>query len=194
MSLNPANVETTAVLASTRALIDWTRGQSGHAYADDSWSPISDLDVEVIARYFSCRLVTDELPVGVQEIGIPGYTGDPTIVVSRRLPLPFRRLAVRHGLAHLVAGELEGEHDSGIRFMSSILDASTIEERRADLYALADLVPDRDLAEILKLEPDPPGALVWLKGQIRRVAPMWPVERLEDRARLRWLLFLEMES
>ncbi len=189
MKSSPTSVETAAVLASTRALIDWTRGQSGHGYADEFFSPISDFDIEVIARRFSCHLVAGELPAGVQEIGIPGYTGLPTIVVSRSLPPPVRRLATRHGLAHLVAGELEGEHDSGVRFMSSIHDWTSLEERRADLFALADLIPDRELAAAVATEASPAGALQWMRERVGLFAGDWPEGRIEDRARLRWGLY-----
>lgn len=187
-----SSTSTAAVLSSTRLLLELVRGQAGHAYADEDFSPISDLDLEVIARRFSCRLTVQDLPAGVQEIAIPGYLGDPTIVVNRSLPAMERRLAVRHGLAHLVAGELEGEHDSGIRFMSSIEDPMTMEERRADLFALADLVPDRELVAAVHAHPKPGGALAWMSSRILTLAPSWPVERVEDRARLRWELhFLE---
>lgn len=194
MNSKQANADIPAVLASTRALIDWTRGQAGHCYADDHFSPISDLDLEIIARRFSCRLKVDVLPSGVQEVGIPGYMGNPTIVVSRDLPSGHRRLAARHGLAHLVAGELEGEHDSGVRFMSSVLDHMTLEERRADLFGLADLIPDRDLATIVRVEPSPEGAREWMRHRIRELTPGWPEQRLEDRASLRWALFFAEET
>jgi hypothetical protein len=47
----------------------------------------------------------------------------------------------------LVAGELEPEEGTEVRFMSSLLDCVTLEERRADLFALADLIPDREFKE-----------------------------------------------
>jgi hypothetical protein len=191
MSLSRASGSTAAVIASTRELLAWTRGQSGYAYADPDWAPIADLDLEVIAQRFSCRLATHALPAGVQEIAIPGYTGHPTIVVNRGISAAERRMALRHGLAHLVGGELEGEYDSGVRFMSSIHDWMSMEERRADLYALADLVPDRHLETTLRADPSPLSARWWMESQIQQYAPAWPRPRLEDRARLRWRLFLQ---
>lgn len=177
------------VLDSTRALVEWTRGQSGLGYADEHFSPISDLDLEGIARRMGCLLRVAPLQDGVQELALPGILGPPTITVNRSLPAPARRLALRHGLAHLIAGELEGEYDSGPRFMSSVHDYMAIEERRADLFALVDLIPDRDLEVAVRAHPSPLSALWWMVGQIQQFTTEWPKDRLEDRARLRWELF-----
>lgn len=179
------------VLDSTRALVEWTRGQSGLGYADEHSSPCSDLDLEGIARRFGCFLRVAPLQEGVQELALPGIVGPPTITVNRNLPGPARRLALRHGLAHLVAGELEGEYDSGPRFMSSVHDYMALEERRADLFGLVDLVPDRDLAAAVRAHHSPTTARWWMESQIQQFAPNWPKDRLEDRARLRWQLYFE---
>jgi hypothetical protein len=96
---------------------------------------------------------------------------------------------MRHGLAHLVAGELAEEEGAGLRFMSSILDHMTLEERRADLYALADLLPDRTLAGAVITEPSPERGLRWMEGQVQQFAATWSRERVRDRAQLRWDLF-----
>ncbi|MBK8006736.1 MAG: hypothetical protein IPK12_23390 [Gemmatimonadetes bacterium] len=176
---------------STRALVGWTRGQSGLGYADEHFSPISDLDLEGIARRLGCLLRVAPLQEGVQELALPGIVGPPTITVNRHLPAPARRLALRHGLAHLVAGELEGEYDSGPRFMSSVHDYMALEERRADLFALVDLIPDRELEAAVRAHHSPVSARWWMEGQIQQFAADWPKDRLEDRARLRWELYFD---
>jgi hypothetical protein len=115
-----------AVLSSTRMLIRAIQAQAGLAYADDTWSPISDITLDLIARRMGTLISHRDLGEGIQELGMPGYLGVPVIVVNRRLSWGTRRLALRHGLAHLVAGELEPEEGSQIRFMSSMFDYMTL--------------------------------------------------------------------
>ena len=47
------------------------------------------------------------------------------------------RAACRHGLAHLLAGDLDVGEGADVRFMSSILEFMSVEERTADCFALA---------------------------------------------------------
>lgn len=163
-----------AVVRSTQVLLDLVRRQS-LPYADPMWSPISPLSVGLIAVRFGASLQEAPLPDGIQELGIPAYLSNPIVVVNRSLPPAGRNLALRHGLAHLVAGELERGIGSEVRFMSLMHDYMTLEERRADLFALADLIPDRDL----------PADAVMLAADVARYAPEWPLARLWDRVRLR---------
>lgn len=183
------SAEDRAVLVSTRLLLARVREQTGLAYADDTWSPISDITLDILARQMGGMILHDELGANTQEIGVPGYFGPPAIVVNRMIPSGFRRLALRHGLAHLAAGELDAGQESEVRFMSSILDYDTLEERRADLFALADLIPDRQVDEFLLAGGhvrDLPG---WVARQTRSFAPDWPIRRVRDRARLRAELY-----
>lgn len=172
-------------------LLDWVGRQTNLAYADETWSPISDITLGIIARQMGAALVERELGADVQEMGIPGYLGPPVIAVNRSIAPGLKRLALRHGLAHLVAGELEPEEGAGVRFMSSVTDWMTLEERRADLFALADLVPDRVLTEWrargLALEAA-------VAREIRRYAPAWPAGRVGDRVALRLRLATDLRS
>lgn len=183
------STETRRLLTSTRQLIERVRQQSGLAYADDTWSPISDITLDLVARRFNGAIVVDELGAHTQEIGIPGYLGPPMIVVNRFIQPGFRRLALRHGLGHLVAGELDAGEGSEVRFMSSILDHSTFEERRADLFALSDLIPDRQIDAVLLDGRPAPAVQRWLTEQVRIYAPDWLARRVRDRVRLRMALY-----
>lgn len=167
-----------AVLSSTAALIDTMRRHTFLPYADDTWSPVSSPTVGLAAFRFGAALQESALPHGVQELAIPAYIGDPIVVVNQLLPPPMRALALRHGLAHLIAGELAPGVGAEIRFMSSMHDYTTLEERRADLFALADLLPEREMRN----DPD------WLAAEISLFAPDWPADRLFDRAALRLAL------
>lgn len=169
-----------AVVASTAALIAAVRRHSALAYADDNWSPVGDLTIGMIATTFGAELAQANLPATVQEIGIPSFGTPAIIVVNRAVSPTVRSLALRHGLAHLVAGELEAGEGADIRFMSSILDHMTLEERRADLFALADLIPDREVVG---------RSAEWLAGEISGYAPAWSADRLFDRTTLRLALW-----
>lgn len=168
-----------AVLTSTAVLLRAIRNQTGLAYGDDTWSPVSNVTLNIMASRLGAELREARLSSGVQEIGVPAYLGYPIVVVNRGIPAAYRALALRHGLAHLMAGELEAEQGAEIRFMSTSLDPFTISERRADLFALVDLIPDRDLHD----DPE------WLAGEISSYAPDWSGERLFDRVDLRLALW-----
>lgn len=168
-----------AVLSSTRFLLDVVRRQTGVAYAHDDWSPVADLSLGFIARALGTTLEQADLPAGIQELGFPGYAGAPLLQISRSAPRQMQRLALRHGLAHVVAGELEGEQGREIRMMSSLHDWMAMEERRADLFALADLIPNRVLGGLTLGE---------LEREIRQFAPLWPATRIADRGLLRMML------
>ena len=186
-----ASADDRAVVVSTRLLIARVREQAGLAYADDTWSPISDITLDIIARRLGGVIVQDELGANTQEVGVPGYFGPPTIVVNRRIRSGFRRLALRHGLAHLVAGELDVGQDSEVRFMSSVLDYDTLEERRADLFALADLIPDRQLDEVLLAGRPVRELSGFVRTQVQLYAAEWPMRRIRDRTRLRLALYTD---
>jgi Zn-dependent peptidase ImmA (M78 family) len=166
-----------AVLSSTAALLEAVRRQT-LPYADDTWSPVGDLTLGMIAARLGAELFEAPLAAGVQEMGIPAYMGNPVVIVNHRIPPPARGFALRHGLAHLVAGELEAGQGADVRFMSQVNNWMSLEERRADLFALADLIPDREL------RPDPE----WLAGEISLLVPDWPAERVFDRVGLRLAL------
>ena len=72
--------------------------------------------------------------------------------------------------------------------MSSVLDFMAIEERRADLFALADLVPDRTLAELRGRRYRFDELTRWLWCEIKRFAPAWSTVRVADRVGLRLAL------
>lgn len=172
--------ETQAVLDSTSVLLRAIRNQTNLAYADAVWSPVSPITVGLMAQRFGAEIREIHLSPHAQEMGIPAYFGAaPLILINKDLRPSYRALALRHGLAHLIAGELDAEQGVEIRFMSTTLDWTTQSERRADLFALADLIPDREMRD----DPD------WLTAEIGAFAADWSSERLFDRASLRLLLW-----
>jgi hypothetical protein len=56
-------------------LIRAVQAQAGLAYADDTWSPISDITLDLIARRMGTLISHRNLGEGIQELGVPGYMG-----------------------------------------------------------------------------------------------------------------------
>lgn len=175
------------VLASTRFLVNQMRRAVGVPYAEPGLSPVNDFWMQHAARHLNTVLEVRELPKGIYEIATPGYLGNAVIAIRKGLPTNEKRFALRHGLAHLVGGELDDCEAGQVRFMSSVMDLMSLEERRADLFALVDMIPDYRIAEI------PSEGVADLElgvaARIRKLLPSWPEERVMDRARLRVLYF-----
>lgn len=177
--------ETAAVVTSTRMLLRAVRNQSGLFYADEDWSPVSDITVEILARKLGCLVLRRPLAEGIDEIAIPGLGVSPAILVNTRNSPGMKRVALRHGLAHVLAGEVPGFDGIGIHFMSSALDYMSMAERRADLFALADLIPDRDLDVLERANYSSGEKRRWIRNSITLYAPSWPADRVDDRVELR---------
>lgn len=107
------------------------------------------------------------------------------ILLNRSAERTDRQFALRHEIAHVLAGDAEG-----VVFLTDAGDM-TLPERVADLFALADLVPGWWIAEVRR------GQTPWraVRGEVTlavaEYAESWTVERLEDRAELRLRLFRE---
>jgi hypothetical protein len=188
------------VLVSTLKILDVVGAHSGHTYAHRDYSPTGSAWFRFVAESMGARLVERPLPDGMQEMALPGYFGRPRICVNSRLGggrpefNAQRELARRHGLAHLVAGELGEEEGTAVRFMSSIFDWTSHSERTADTVALADLVSDGGIETAL-LEGLRLGQLPrWTMERVRAIAPAWPRERVLDRAGLRVALYYELHE
>lgn len=85
-----------------------------------------------------------------------------------------RAFAIRHGLGHVLGG-----HVADFGYSAAADDWDCHEEAVADLFALADLLPDREM----NADPE------WLAGEISLLAPDWPHDRVFDRTALRLALW-----
>jgi hypothetical protein len=176
-----------SIIQSTRFLIEQMKRAVGVPYTEAGLAPVNDWWIQHAARHLNTVIEVRSLPKGIYEIATPGYLGNAVIAIRKGLPTNEKRLALRHGLAHLLGGELDECEAGQVRFMSSVLDLMSLEERRADLFALADMIPDHWIAEV----PSEGRADVeyWVAERIRVLIPSWPEERVKDRARLRVDLF-----
>lgn len=160
-------------------LITWCREQ-GFPYAEAR--PLGQRQLREIFRVagIRCRWIT--FKTRLFEVVFPPFLGWYFMYIRRGLPVPVRRCAMRHGLAHVLDGHLlrkgrkqttRGQYHLGY------------EERVADLFALADLIPDQAIARQAASR-----RLAWLRRRVSRLFPAkMPRARLYDRAVLRLALF-----
>lgn len=148
--------------------------------------------LERIVKGLGGAVLDTELGERIGGLALPGVVGPPVLVINQRLRGVARWLVLAHETAHLAAGECTlsstFKQDGTVRRRAHILNYSTVSERRADLFALAVVLRDRELAPVLALEPTRRRRVAALAHAIRRVVPDWPSDRVEDRATLRLLL------
>ena len=143
-------------------------------YAGEDWAPISDLTLALLLK--RAGVAWDYAPLdGLCEIVTPPICGIHLMLVEHLQTPAERRFAVRHGLGHVLAGHVEEE--SFVRDR----DPFSHEERVADMFAFADLLPDRKLAELRTAGYRPWDLELWTINEMRRYCPSWKISRLTDR-------------
>jgi hypothetical protein len=169
-------------------LIAWAAARLVHRareIAPDYAARPVQVGTHVVSRLLSgagCFLAHQPLAPATEAMVMPPVDGVNIIVVNSatdRMTADFR---VRHELAHVLAGEVEEP---------TFLDEESAEwsERVADLFALADLVPGREIARARR------GRRPWREvAQVvsdfaRYFGGEWEPGRLEDRVRLRLVLY-----
>lgn len=100
------------------------------------------------------------------------------MLVERAQTVGEKRFAVRHGLGHVLAGHVEEATFVRDR------DPYSHEERVADLFALADLIPQRKLEELRAAGYRPWELEWWTVCELKRFVPNWPFRRIIDRMNL----------
>ncbi len=154
----------------------------GTLYADDVWAPISALDLELLLE--RAHILVEQLPLhGPAEIVWPAICGIYSMFVERMQTKGEKALAMRHGLGHVLAGDLTDascNHDCS--------HWSDFEEAAADLFAMVDLIPKRMLIEWQAVCETPGELEVYVAAELRRYVPDWPDERIADRVMLRLAL------
>lgn len=148
-------------------------------YASDDWSPLSDITLALLLKRAGIRWRYVPLE-GLTEIVWPPICGVHVLHLERAQTPGERRLAVRHGLGHVLAGHL-----NELAFRHDRDDPLGHEETVADLFALMDLIPTRQLAELHGAGYSQQELVHWVTCELRRYAPRWTEERVADRVRLR---------
>ncbi len=154
----------------------------GILYADDDWAPISDINLQLLLRRAGIRV--HQLPLyGPAEIVWPAICGTHLMYVERMQTAGEKSLAIRHGLGHVLAGDLADpscNHDCS--------HWSGFEEAEADGFAMVDLIPNRLLMQwqaVCETQAELEG---YVRDELCRYVPNWPADRVADRVRLRLAL------
>jgi hypothetical protein len=112
-------------------------------------------------------------------MALPRCAGVYPVLVNRAARRTERGFALRHELAHVLAGEVDGAV-----LLTEVGDMSR-SERAADLFALADLIPGWWLAW-LRAERLPAAELrADVAHAVAEHTGAWPARRVRDRAALR---------
>jgi hypothetical protein len=170
-----------AAIARVPRLIEQTE-QLGILYAAPEWAPTSDLTFAIALKNAGVRWRYVPLG-GITEIVWPPLCGIHRMYIDSEQTPGEKRLGIRHGFAHVLDG-----HVADLTYSHDGHDAFGYRERVADLYALADLIPNRALADCRESGFTSWEIEWWIWCEIKRYAPSWPTARLVDRIGLRLAL------
>lgn len=172
-----------AVLAAAVRLVGRAREVVG-SYA----GPVAPVRTDQVAHLLNasdCHVEVFPFQSDTVAMALPPCGGVYPILVNRAAEQTDRFFALRHELAHVLAGDVDGAvFLANEGYMAP-------EERVADLFALADLVPAWWIGEVRR------GRAPWreVKRQIAlavaEYAESWPAQRFGDRAELRLRLYRE---
>ncbi len=166
------------------------RVQERSPFYASEFAPLRSDQLAELLRAFSCRLVVSpHLDGEVIGMVLPAVKGIHAVVVPKDRPRTDRLFIVRHEVKHVVSEEVGAEAvyllaDHGMAFP----------ERTGDLFAMADLIPGRVIRDLRRGRYPMRWAHVVeeLEDIIRTlITDEWDEERVQDRARLRLLLFRE---
>lgn len=156
-------------------------------YANGSCAATTREMAELLRRS-TCRVYRLKSRSRAKALTIPPIAGEYAIGIRADLSWSEHAFALRHELAHVLAGDVE----EPVRMVDR--GYLTYAERLADLFALADLVPTSYLRSLRSIP------LRW--NEIRQdLAQMireqwgagWPEARIDDRTALRLRLFRECD-
>ena len=147
----------------------------GVAYATYEWSPLSDITLGLLLKRAGIQWRYCALE-HIGEIVWPPICGIHLLQVNHAQPRRAQRFALRHGLAHVLAG-----HVSDLTFAHDGRHWSTPEEELADAFAFADLIPVRMIYEAQASGFRGIDLVRWTRAEIRRYCRGWPEERIHDR-------------
>lgn len=151
----------------------------GIPYAD-IFSPLVDEKLAVSLRqaHILCRV--DEMGNMEQELLTPPIFGRYVMTISKALDPRQRAFAMRHGFGHVMAG-----HVAEITFLSTSRSWLTHEERVADLFALADVIPFWLIEDLKRGMTGWRPLRKWIHKTVGHHTVGWTDGRLDDRATLR---------
>lgn len=173
-----------ALLRATVQLV--ARAQQLHHRYAGSAIPLGSADMRTLLARAACDLHWIEASGPAKAItGFPLYGRFP-VGVRSDLKIEERQFALRHELAHILAGDAT----EPVRMVHR--DYLTYPERVADLFALADLFPTPWFLSLRRARVAWKAIRVLVEREIREeYGPDWPWARVDDRTTLRMRLFRE---
>jgi hypothetical protein len=147
-------------------------------------SGASTRDLAPIFRETRTRIKERDLLGIVAGVALPTAGGHKIILDPARTRAD-RMFTIRHELAHILAGEVEYA-----MFLTSE-DTMSFSERRADLFAVADLTPTHWMGWVRGKRRPWRAVTLEVVQAYRELTDGWSEQRLWDRARLRVLLYRE---
>ncbi len=170
------------VLNATRRVVAKAR-EVQPEYAGPS-APARTDQISLLLARSGCHVEVFHFASDTVAMTLPPCAGVYPVLVNRGAERSDRAFALRHEVGHVLAGDVEGAI-----FLSSGEGHMTPEERIADLFALADLVPGWWIEWVCGGENDPDSLGGEIAQAIAEYAEGWPEDRTVDRARLRLLLY-----
>lgn len=168
---------TASTVAAARRFLPW--------YAGD-FSPVHADQLAHLLKRATCHLLVRPFHSDALAFTLPPIRGAYILAVNRDASPADRVFAIRHELGHVLAGHVEEP-----TFLSED-DYRSRQERVADLFALADLVPGWSLGMMRRRRAGWRRILAEIRREIDAgIAKSWPEERTQDRARLRLALYRE---
>lgn len=168
---------TLRTVEAARRIVSWYGGD---------FAPLRTDQLAELLRRSGCHVEVFPFRSSVTAMALPPYRGRYPILLNRTAQRTDRMFALRHELAHVLAGDVEEA-----TFLASEGYMSK-EERAADLFALVDLLPTW-LLRLMRRQRLSWGAIA---AEIRHGVGLyggdWPKERVADRTALRIRLFNEL--
>lgn len=141
---------------------------------------------EITRLLVATRTRLEEFPFRSSAVGmaIPWAGGtEHAILIDSAASRADYDFTIRHELAHVLAGEV-----SDALFLTAD-DTMSLSERRADLYAVADLVPGWAIQQLRGTRRPWTHVRLEVQQAFRELTVGWSEERLRDRAGLRVMLW-----
>jgi hypothetical protein len=155
----------------------------GVPYAD-LFSPLHDDALAGALRRLTVRTHGASLGARDVEMVAPPIYGRYLLVYSTDVGVDQRRFALRHGMGHVAAG-----HVGATTLLTARADSAEPAERVADLFALADLVPFWELADLRRARASWATLRSHVARSIAHYTVGWPPDRISDRATTRVALY-----
>jgi len=168
------------IVDSTAALARRTRELLGEPRAT---SPLRTDQLSRLLVLTRTRICEFPFQSGTVGMAIPWGSDEHAILLDSRASHADYAFTLRHELAHVLAGEV-----SEALFLSAA-DEMSFSERRADLYAVADLVPGWLVAQLRGTRRPWSHVRLEVQQAFRELTQGWSERRIHDRAALRVELY-----